>query len=209
MILGKIINKFKIHAFKNNFRKENQHNSLEIGYLCDTNKIKTGKNSYGIINLVDSSPFNSKLIIGNYCSIGPDVKFLLGGEHRTDTISTYPFKVKVFGETKEAGSKGDIVLHDDVWIGANALICSGVEIGQGAVIAAGAVVTKDVPSYAIVGGNPAKIIKYRFSEKMIKKLLSINVSDLFDTFTKDDMDLVYTKLDEKLLEKIMKKSELK
>lgn len=207
MILKKIINKFKIELFKKNFRKQNKKNSLEIGSLCNTKKIIIGKNSYGIINLVDSSPLDTKLIIGSYCSIGPDVKFILGGEHRTDTISTYPFKVKTFGEEKEAGSKGNIVLHDDVWIGANALICSGVEIGQGAVIAAGAVVTKDVPPYAIVGGNPAKVIKYRFSEKLINKLVNINVSELFDNFTKDDMELVYTKIDEKVLEKILKKSE--
>ena len=74
-------------------------------------------------------------------------------------------------------------------------------------IAAGAVVTKDVPPYAIVGGNPAKVIKYRFSEKLINKLVNINVSELFDNFTKDDMELVYTKIDEKVLEKILKKSE--
>ena len=203
MILNFFINKLKFKQFKNSYRKLNQHNETQVGWFCDISKIQVGKKTYGDIFLVDSSVSNTKLIIGNYCSIGPDVRFLLGGEHTINTISTYPFKVKCFGEQKEAGSKGNIVLHDDVWIGANALICSGVEIGQGAVIAAGAVVTKDVPPYAVVGGNPAKIIKYRFNEKLIKKLLKINISELFDKFKKSNTDLIYSELTEDVLDKLL------
>ncbi|MDE6350288.1 MAG: antibiotic acetyltransferase, partial [Treponemataceae bacterium] len=129
----------------------------------------------------------------------------LGGEHNLDTISTYPFKVKVFGAEREAGSKGDIVVKDDVWIGQNAIVCSGVTIGQGAVVAAGAVVTKNVEPYAIVGGNPAKFIKWRLDENLRKKLKKIDVAALVDTFTKDDMPAVYSKLDEEKLEALLKK----
>jgi len=96
-----------------------------------------------------------------------DVLFLLGGNHNIETFSTYPFKVMILGEKKEAWSKGPIIVEDDVWIGTRAMILSGVRIGQGAIIAAGAVVTKDVPPYSIVGGNPAKIIKYRFYKNLI------------------------------------------
>lgn len=84
-------------------------------------------------------------------------------------VSTYPFKRKLFHGGEEAVSKGDIIVGDDVWVGYGATILSGVHIGQGAVIAAGAVVNKDVPPYAIVGGIPAKVIKYRFSESVCKK----------------------------------------
>lgn len=85
------------------------------------------------------------------------------------------------------------------------LVCSGVTIGQGAVIAAGAVVTKNVEPYAIVGGNPAKLIRYRFNENLRNKLLQIDVAELFDKFKKNDMPLVYSKLDNEVLEKILQK----
>ena len=111
----------------------------------------------------------------------------------------------LFGEEREAGSKGDIVIKDDVWIGQNAIICSGVTVGQGAVVAAGAVVTKDVEPYAIVGGNPAKFIKYRLDESLRKKLEKIDVAALFDKFTKEDMPAVYEKLDEEMLDEFLKK----
>lgn len=92
-------------------------------------------------------------------------------------ISTFPWKVKVLKNAgQEAQSKGDIVVHDDVWIGFRAVILSGVEIGQGAVIAAGAVVTKDVPPYSIVGGNPARVIKSRFQQSIVDELMAIDYS---------------------------------
>ena len=203
MILSHIQGIIKLNFLKIIFRRKNPHNEAKIGNYCDISKIIVGKRTYGIINIEESSPLDTKLIIGSYCSIGPDVKFLLGGEHQLHTISTYPFKVRCFGETKESGSIGNIVVHDDVWIGANVTICSGIEIGQGAVVAAGAVVTKNVPPYAIVGGNPAKIIKYRFNEELINKLVNINIIDLFDKFSKDDEKLIYSELDENILNKII------
>lgn len=205
MIINLIKDKLKYRAFQKAFRERNTHNFAEVGFICNSSKIEVGKKTYGIINLIDSSYDETKLIIGSYCSIGPDVRFLLGGEHNLDTISTYPFKVNVLGEAKESKSKGNIVLHDDVWIGTNAIICSGVEIGQGAVVAAGSVVTKNVPPYSVVGGNPAKVIKYRFSDDLIKKLLTVDVVELFDKFSKDNCELFYAKLDDDNLNKIIEK----
>ena len=204
MVINYIINMIKFKKLKMSYRKQNSHNYTELGNSCDISKIHVGNKTYGILNIEDSSPLHTELIIGSYCSISQDSKFLLGGEHNINTISTYPFKVKLFGEEKEAGSKGNIIIHDDVWIGANAVICSGVEIGQGAVIAAGAIVTKNVPPYAIVGGNPAKIIKYRFSDELITQLVNINIPELFDKFTKDDLELIYTNLDDNLLKNLIK-----
>ncbi|WP_461248799.1 CatB-related O-acetyltransferase, partial [Treponema sp. R6D11] len=146
---------------------------------------------YGNLNIIDCSPTDTKLIIGNYCSISPGVQFLLGGEHRTDSISTYPFLVQCFGHEREAGSKGDIIIGDDVWIGLNAIICTGIKIGQGAIVAAGSVVTKDVEPYAIIGGNPAKLIKYRFEESIRKKLLVTDITKMFDNFTEENIDSIY------------------
>lgn len=193
----------KLKLFRKLFRLRNRHNLVSMVNMCDMNHVQVDKKSYGVISVIDSSPADEKLIIGNYCSIAPGVQFLLGGEHNLNTVSTYPFKVLCFGKEREAGSKGDIVVKDDVWIGQDAIICSGVTIGQGAVVAAGAVVTKNVEPYAIVGGNPAKFIKWRLDENLRKKLEKIDVAELFDKFTEKDMDIVYSKLDDSILESIL------
>lgn len=122
-----------------------------------------------------------KLKIGKFCSIAKGVKFIMnGGSHRMDTFSSYPFPI--FGgswteKLKEvrlgAYSKGDTVIGNDVWLGHNAVIMPGIHIGDGAVVAAEAVVVTDVPPYSVYGGNPAKLIKKRFSEEIIQILLEI------------------------------------
>lgn len=92
-------------------------------------------------------------------------------------ISTYPFRQKFLGEG-QATTKGKIVLDDDVWVGDSAMIMSGVHIGQGAVIGAGAVVTHDIPPYAIAAGVPAKVVKFRFSDEIISKLMQLDYAKL-------------------------------
>lgn len=133
-------------------------------------------------NVLYHYPINhDKLIIGKFCSIACGTKFLLNSaNHSLRSLSTYPFPL-FFEEweqeprnvTMSWDNKGDIVIGNDVWIGFEAVILAGVTIGDGAVIGTRAVVTKDVPPYAIVGGIPAKPIKKRFSEKTIKALLQI------------------------------------
>jgi acetyltransferase-like isoleucine patch superfamily enzyme len=116
------------------------------------------------------------LKIGRYCSFAPDVKIFLAGEHRLDAVSTYPFDY-MFADGKDirrgSSAKGDVIIGNDVWLGDGALVLSGVRIGDGAVVAARAVVTKDVPPYAIVGGIPAKIIRMRFPPEIVTALLRI------------------------------------
>ena len=119
-----------------------------------------------------------KLIIGSYCSIGSGAVFMMAGNqaHRADWVSTFPFyfQANIFKGAKNAYIKaGDTVLGNDVWIGSEAMIMSGVTIGTGAIIAARAVVVKDVPAYAVVGGNPASVLKYRFSEIQRAQLLEM------------------------------------
>lgn len=198
---------YYLHLFilRKKFRHANKHNSTIIINPCDISKIIVGKNSYGDIFLQEGSPLDTKLYIGNYCSIAKNVRFILGGEHQINSISTYPFKVLKFGYKKEAGSKGNIILKDDVWIGDSAIICSGVTIGQGAVVAAGSVVTKDVEPYSVVGGNPAHFIKWRFDEEYRKYLCNIDIVKIFDSFTKDKLDLIYSNLDKTVLDSLISK----
>lgn len=112
--------------------------------------------------------------IGNFCSIARNV-LLYESNHPTERLSTYFMERHVFGKqmTDDLTSKGPITIKNDVWIGANSIILSGITIGNGAVIAAGSVVTKDVPDFAIVGGNPAKVIKYRFDAPTRDKILEM------------------------------------
>lgn len=133
-------------------------------------------------NVLYQYPINGdKLKIGKFCSIACGTKFLFNSaNHALDSLSTYPFPL-FFEEwnlerekvTDAWDNRGDIVIGNDVWIGYEAVILSGVTIGDGAIIGTRAVVTKDVPPYTIVGGVPAKPIRKRFDEKVIEELLKI------------------------------------
>jgi virginiamycin A acetyltransferase len=119
-----------------------------------------------------------KLIFGKFCAIAAETRFIMTGDHKLDAISTYPFPI--FGHGWESAFnvydlpvKGDIVVGNDVWFGYDCLIKNGVTIGNGAIIAARAVVVKDVPAYSIVAGNPAKVVKMRFDPKTIERLQTI------------------------------------
>lgn len=119
-----------------------------------------------------------KLIIGKFCAIAAETRFIMTGDHKLDAITTYPFPI--FGHGWETAFnvydlpvKGDIVIGNDVWLGYDSLVKNGVTIGNGAIIAARAVVVKDVPAYSIVAGNPAKVVKMRFDGDTIDRLQKI------------------------------------
>lgn len=120
-----------------------------------------------------------KLIIGKFCMIASDAEFIMNGaNHLSNAVSSYPFAVFGNGwenamEGKEYPHKGDTIIGNDVWIGYKATLMPGVTVGDGAIIAGKAVVTKDAPPYAMVGGNPAKVIRYRFSPSEIERLLEL------------------------------------
>ncbi|WP_293915228.1 CatB-related O-acetyltransferase [Deinococcus sp.] len=119
---------------------------------------------------------DAKLKIGNYCSFAEDVWIVFGGHHRTEWVTTYPFSVLFEGAEDTIGlpcAKGDIVIGNDVWVCTGAMIMAGVTIGNGVVVAARSVVTKDVPAYTVVAGNPAKPVKKRFSDDVIEALEQI------------------------------------
>jgi acetyltransferase-like isoleucine patch superfamily enzyme len=117
------------------------------------------------------------IYIGKFCSFAEEVIIISGGEHRIDWISTYPFGSLIGDIKPNAGhptAKGDICIGNDIWFGTSSIILSGVTIGDGAVIGAGTVVSKDVQDYEIVAGNPARHIRYRFKEDQILALKRIS-----------------------------------
>lgn len=130
-------------------------------------------------HLVVSSIGNSTLKIGKFCSLAYNCNVLLGGEHRSDWVTTYRFAYAPFSAIaskyyKESTvSKGDVIIGNDVWIGHDCIILSGSEIGDGAVIGAGSVVRRDIPPYAIAAGNPARVLGFRFDKEAIRHLLEI------------------------------------
>ena len=153
--------------------------------------VDVGEKSYGELNVVSFND-KSRLVIGNYVSIAQKVFFILDGEHSLNTISTFPFRSKALGDMdSEATSKGNIVIGDDVWIGFGSIILSGVQIGQGAVVAAGSVVTRNVDPYTIVGGTPAREIKKRFDETQISHLMNIDYKRLSRKLVSDHIKELY------------------
>ncbi|WP_304170139.1 CatB-related O-acetyltransferase [Phenylobacterium aquaticum] len=142
--------------------------------------MRIGRFTYGVENvLVRQWGEGAGLEIGSFCSIASSITIFLGGNHRADWITTFPFghifQEELGGEgiVGHPATNGDVRIGHDVWIGHGVTIMSGVTIGDGAVIAANATVVKDVAPYQIVGGNPAKALKTRFSEEIIALLLEL------------------------------------
>lgn len=195
-LIKELGSRIRLNVFKRAWRRKNQHNGTFPVNRFPIECVTVGNESYGELNVVTFAN-NTKLRIGHYVSISQEVKFMLDVEHYTDHISTFPFKVKVLKECRyEAFSKGDIVIDDDVWIGYGSIIMSGVHIGQGAIVAAGAVVAKDVPPYAIVGGVPAKVIKYRFDDNITRLLETVDYSRITRTVIRDNLRALYEQFDE-------------
>lgn len=171
---------------------KNKEKSLKIGYMSSANNCEFGKYNtiYNEVNLnevnmgdftyIAGSTSVSKTKIGKFCSIGPNCKIGLG-KHPSDTfVSTHPIFFSTLKQAQVTFADKDyfdefenISIGNDVWIGANVIIVDGVSIEDGVIIAAGSVVTKDIPPYAIVGGIPAKVIRYRFEKEEIGKLLKM------------------------------------
>lgn len=133
-----------------------------------------GSGSYGLPTVRDFGD-GTTLKIGAYCSIADGVLIVLGGHHRTDWVSTYPFPAKLLEAAHipgYGGSRGDVTIGNDVWLCSGCTILSGVSVGTGAVVAAEAVVTRDVAPYSIVAGNPARVVGWRFDEQSRAELLA-------------------------------------
>ncbi len=163
-------------VFLKNFVKAK---NIYIGDYTYFDDRRYGPDRFEEYNVLYNYDFSKvKLKIGKFCAIAAETKFIMTGDHKLDAISTYPFPI--FGQGWEEAFnvfdlpvKGDIIVGNDVWFGYDSLVKNGVTIGNGAIIAAKAVVVKDVPPYAIVAGNPAKVVKMRFDPETIDRLQNI------------------------------------
>ncbi|KOF08612.1 acetyltransferase [Planococcus glaciei] len=193
---------FKLFFFKKEWRVNNLNNSTTPQNLFPKSLVNVGNYSYGPLNVYTWGDANEKLEIGSFVSISSGVKFLLGGNHEINNFSTFPFKVMILKEKQEAWTKGAIVVEDDVWIGMDAMILSGVKIGKGAIIAAGSVVTKDIEPYSVVAGNPAKLVKYRFDKDVIDELENVSINSLNEKIIEENINLLYQRCDLENIRKI-------
>lgn len=134
-----------------------------------------GVGSYGLPKVHDWNE-GSTLKIGAFCSIAANVEIFLGGHHHLNWVTTYPLATMLATSDpipQYGYSRGDVLIGNDVWLCSNSIVLSGVSIGNGAVVAAGSIVTHNVEPYSVVAGNPARHIKWRFDESTRRKLLDI------------------------------------
>lgn len=166
---------FKLGFLKNFIKAPN----IIVGDYTYFDDRKNGPETFEENNVLYNYNYEKvKLVFGKFCAIAAETKFLMTGDHKLDAISTYPFPIFKEGwesafRIEDLPVKGDIIVGNDVWFGYDSFVKNGVAIGDGAIIAAKANVVKDVPAYSIVAGNPAKVIKMRFDEKTIKRLIQI------------------------------------
>ena len=156
--------------------------------------LEYGAHSYGTPHIDYYEGNECKVRIGRYCSISKGVRIVAGGIHPSHWVSTFPFRMQwnLPGAARDGMpfAKGDVVVGSDVWIGTDAMLLSGVTVGDGAIVAARSVVTHDVPAYAIVAGVPAKVIGMRFDPAVVRELLNIAWWDWAESKVRDAVPLL-------------------
>ncbi|HIK58847.1 MAG: CatB-related O-acetyltransferase [Verrucomicrobiales bacterium] len=185
-MIGKIVHKLKtlFHSQDAGHPKDKGSDlAFESAQILGGN-VEVGRWTYvgGNSNAFTTTPFD-KITIGKFCSIADHVLILSGADHgHMEKVTTYPIKHLMLNvvPNPDTTSKGPVIIGNDVWIASHSIILSGLTIGDGSVIGAGAIVTKSIPPYSVVVGNPGRVIKNRFSDECIEKLLKIKWWDWDD-----------------------------
>jgi len=180
---------FILTRFRRLWRQRNPANDTLAKNVFPLELVHVGEKTYGPLEVFSWGQDGEGLRIGRYVSISQGVKFLLGGNHAIDAYTTYPVRARLLGSVADSRTKGQITVEDDVWIGMDALILSGVTIGRGAVVGARAVVSRDVPPLAVVVGNPARVVKYRFSGELADSILATALEDLANCVSEENASL--------------------
>ncbi|WVT77561.1 CatB-related O-acetyltransferase (plasmid) [Sinorhizobium chiapasense] len=188
----------------------NRNVTTEFGFHIGNSCVTVGRFSYGIENInVLQWNEGAALTIGSFCSIAKNVSVFLGGNHRSDWISTFPFghifhqQLGRFDIDGHPATNGSVTIGHDVWIGNGVTIMSGIHVGHGAVIAANSHVTKNVDDYTIVGGNPAQILRYRFPSPVVDRLLTLKWWDLPIDIIKSIIPILSSKPNIDVLEELI------
>lgn len=201
MLFGKIAKEIVIFNRNMKWKKINRDDSTTVNSIFPLESVKVGKYTYGKLNFIWMTNF-ANVKIGNYCSIAPEVKFLVGGEHDYRRVSTFPFQTLVYNEKSKEKIDRDIIIEDDVWIGYDCLILSGAHIGQGSVIGARSVVTGYIPPYSVYVGN--KLIKKRFPDVIIKKLSKIDYHNIEHKHNDKYKEYCQVKINEDNIDEILR-----
>lgn len=191
MIFTKLRLMISLYRFQKKWRQLNKHNQITAQNVFHLERVSVGNHTCGVLCVMHHNYYpNEKLTIGHFCSIATGVKFNLAGNHKLLRPTTYAIMRFFMGEGrgKDGYSKGPITIGDDVWIGADSKIFSGVTIGQGAVIGGSSVVAKDIPPYAIAVGNPVRVVKYRFDAERIELLKQIDYSKVTPEIVRANSD---------------------
>lgn len=199
-LLMPFVLKIRLIRFRTNWVKKNKHNHTLPNSVFPIEKVRVGKETYGELNIKTYGNNESLLIIGDYCSIAENVYFIIDGEHNYKRFTSYPFPSKL-RIINDSGSKGPIIVEDDVWIGFGSIILSGVTIGKGSIIGAGSVVSRDIPPYSIFANG--RIIKERFSDQIIQKLNKLCFRDITLEFIKNNYKYLIDNISDENIDEIV------
>lgn len=154
--------------------------------------VHIGRHTYGLAShMVVSATEENPVRVGAFCSVADGVQIHGETHHAIHRASTFPFRAMLLGQAEPDKGRGGVTIGNDVWLGSRAIVLSNLRIGDGAAVGAGAIVTRDVPPYAIVAGNPARILRYRFEPVIIEALLGIGWWDWPDDKIRAELESFY------------------
>ncbi len=200
-LVRRLRNRVRLELHRFHWQSANRHNETSAVNDFTRSKVHVGEYSYGPLRVIDGDG-PSQLHIGSYCSIADGVTFLLNADHAVDRLTTFPLRAFVLGGNERVKTRGDIIVEDDVWIGYGAIVLSGVRLGRGSIVAAGAIVTRDVPQYTLAAGVPARAVKNRLPADLIARASQFDLSLLSREFVEHQIDTLEAPVEDATFDKL-------